>query len=219
MTSNILTTKKKLPDQIPIFPLCGVVMFPNTFLPLNIFEPRYVKMFEKALSSDQRLIGMIQPIQKITNNEKNDFFPVGCAGKIIKFEETEDGRFFITLKGLSRFKLISEKTNENNFKIAKVDWNRFENDTNEVKDKLSHASLKNVLKNYFDLKKIKINVDIINTCNDYNLSDQLTMVCPLSVEEKQLLLETNSLGKRNALLLSIIEMSIKELDNSYVSKH
>jgi Lon protease-like protein len=194
-------------------------MFPNTLLPLNIFETRYVNMLEKALSSEQRLIGMIQPVQKIINNKKNDFCSVGCAGKIIKFEETEDGRFLVTLKGLSRFNLISEKTNENNFKMAKVDWNRFENDHEEVQQKLSHTSLKKVLKKYFYLKNIKANIEFINTCSDYNLSDQLTMVCPLSFEEKQLLLETHSLGKRNALLLSIIEMSIKESDNSYVSKH
>ena len=210
---------KYFPDQIPIFPLAGVVMFPNTFLPLNIFETRYVKMFKKALSSEQRLIGMIQPIQKIVNNKKNHFCSVGCAGKIIKFEETEDGRFIVTLKGLSRFNLISEKTNENNFKIAKVDWNKFKNDSNEVQDNSSHISLKKILKKYFHLKNIKVNIDIINTCSDYNLSDQLTMVCPFSFEEKQLLLETHSLAKRNVLLLSILEMSIKELDNSYVSKH
>jgi Lon protease-like protein len=210
---------KYLPDQIPIFPLAGVVMFPHTLLPLNIFETRYVKMFEKALSSKQRLIGMIQPVPKIINNKKNDFCSVGCAGKIVKFEETGDGRFLVTLRGLSRFNLISKKTNENNFKIAKVNWNSFENDLNEVQKKTSHTSLKKVLKKYFYLKNIKANIDFINTCSDYNLSDQLTMVCPLSSEEKQLLLETHSLAKRNALLLSIIEMSIKELDNSYVSKH
>ena len=209
---------KYLPDHIPIFPLAGVVMFPNTLLPLNIFETRYVKMFKKALSFEQRLIGIIQPAQNIINN-KNNFCSVGCVGKIIKFEETEDGRFLVTLKGLRRFNLISEKTTENNFKIAKVDWNKFENDTNEAHNNLSHTSLKKVLKRYFHLKNIKVNIDIINTSSDYNLSDQLTMVCPLSVEEKQLLLETDSLVKRNALLLSIIEMSIKELDNSYVSKH
>ena len=210
---------KYLPDEIPIFPLSGVVMFPNTFLPLNIFETRYVEMFKKALSSEQRLIGVIQPAQKIINKKKNDFYSVGCAGKIIKFEETEDGRFLITLKGLRRFNLISEKTNENNFKIAKVDWNKFESDSKEVHHNLSHTSLKKVLKKYFHLKNIKVNIDNIDTIKDYNLSDQLTMLCPFSFEEKQLLLETHSLGKRNALLLSIIEMSIKELDNSYVSKH
>ena len=86
-----------LPDIIPIFPLDGVVMFPNTYLPLNIFEPRYLKMIDHAISNENRLIGMIQP-KNSNESEKNLFYRVGCAGKIIKFEETEDNRYLITLK-------------------------------------------------------------------------------------------------------------------------
>ena len=87
-----------LPDIIPIFPLDGVVMFPNTYLPLNIFEPRYLKMIDKAISSKSRLVGMIQPKNLNETDNKNSLYTVGCAGKIIKFEETVDKRYLITLE-------------------------------------------------------------------------------------------------------------------------
>ena len=115
-----LNQEIKLPDIIPIFPLKGVVMFPDTFLPLNIFEPRYLKMIDNAISNEHRLIGMIQPKNLNESDKKSIFYKVGCAGKIIKFEETDDNRYLITLKGIRRFNLISEKTNDRNFREANI---------------------------------------------------------------------------------------------------
>ena len=219
MTFKDKNWPKELPNKIPIFPLTGVIMFPNTYLPLNIFEDRYIKMFNKALASEHKLIGMIQPIFLNENNNSTSFYQTGCAGKIISFEETKDNRYLITLKGLSRFNLVSEKTNEDNFKIAEVEWHNFKNDFGQKEKSLSHGNLKEVLKTYFHLKKIKVNMDSIQTFNEYNLADQLAMICPLSSEEKQLLLETVSLARRNKLLFSMIESSISELDSSDVIKH
>ena len=124
---------KGFPELIPLFPLKGVVMFPDTYLPLNIFEPRYLEMINKAISSKSRLVGMIQP----NNSNHNNFCDVGCAGKIVKFEETTDKRYLITLKGLSRFELISEKTNRKNFKEAQVKWDRYSDDLQkkDIKEK------------------------------------------------------------------------------------
>jgi len=207
------------PNKIPIFPLSGVVMFPNTYLPLNIFEARYINMFNHALTSEHKLIGMIQTVSEQIKKDKIKLYDVGCAGRIIKFEETEDNRFLITLKGVSRFNLISDKTSIHNFKIAEVNWNKFEEDLKQTKNHSSHETLKEILKKYFYLKKIKVDMNIIDKCNDYNLADQLTMICPLTSEEKQMLLETHSLTKRNQLLLSIIEISIRELDTADVIKH
>ena len=218
MTYTDKNRLKELPNTIPIFPLTGVIMFPNTYLPLNIFEDRYIKMFNKALASEHRLIGMIQP--NFLNKKNNDisFYDIGCAGKIINFEETKDNKYLITLEGLSRFNLISEKTNEDNFKIAEVEWGNFDRDR-EKEINISHGNLKEVIKRYFHLKKIRVNMDSIDTFNEYNLADQLAMICPLSSEEKQLLLETVSLARRNKLLFSMIESSISELDSSDVIKH
>ena len=91
-------------------------MFPNTYLPLNIFEPRYLKMIDEALATESRLIGMIQPMV-VKDKLDASFHKVGCAGKIIKFEEVEDNRYLITLKGLSRFNLIKEKTNDDKYEV------------------------------------------------------------------------------------------------------
>jgi len=206
---------------MPVFPLEGVVMFPNTYLPLNIFEPRYLKMIDYSMSQKNRLIGMIQPKKSKdkNKNENVDLYNVGCAGRIIKFEETEDSRYLITLKGVSRFNLLSDITNKENFREAKVNWNEFTDDLNEEGSNDSFVSLKKVLKDFFKLKKIKVNMEIIETCNDYNFVDQITMICPLILEEKQLLLETKSINKRNNLLISIIESYLNEQNISNTLKH
>ena len=193
-------------------------MFPNTYLPLNIFEPRYLKMIDKALASDNRLVGMIQP-KGVNNNLDTTLHDVGCVGKIIKFEEVESSRYFITLKGLNRFNLIKEITNDDNFKVAEIDWNFFIEDLEEEKIKEGLSNLKLALKKYFQVKDIKVNNQIIDSCKDYNLVDQITMICPLASEEKQLLLETLSITKRNALLLSMIESYTSEANISDVIKH
>ena len=208
-------TNNNFPEIIPIFPLKGVVMFPDTYLPLNIFEPRYLEMINKAISSKSRLVGMIQP----NNSSKDKLYDVGCAGKIIKFEETEDKRYLITLKGLSRFELISEKTNRNNFKEAQIKWDKYSQDLEKKNINEKFIGLKVSLKKYFNIKNIKVNFEVIDKCNDYNFVDQITMICPLAFEEKQLLLETVSISKRSSLLKSIIESYTSEENISQVVKH
>ena len=203
------------PELIPLFPLEGVVMFPDTYLPLNIFEPRYLEMINKAVSSKSRLVGMIQP----NNSSQDKLYEVGCAGKIVKFEETEDKRYLITLRGLSRFDLISEKTNRKNFKEAQIKWDRYSQDLQKKNINEKFTSLKVSLKKYFKIKNIKVNFEVIDNCNDYNFVDQITMICPLAYEEKQLLLETISISKRGDLLQSIIESYVGEENISQVVKH
>ena len=208
-----------LPDIIPIFPLEGVVMFPDTYLPLNIFEPRYLKMIDKAISTKNRLVGMIQPYNLNEGDDKFNLYNVGCAGKIIKFEETEDNRYLITLKGLSRFNLISEKITDQKFREANICWENFNKDFNNNKNLLDFSTLKITLKKYFKSKKIKANMDAIDTFNDYNFVDQITMICPLTSDEKQLLLETTSILKRKKLLQTILDSYISEDHISDLSKH
>ena len=209
----------KLPDTIPIFPLKGVVMFPDTYLPLNIFEPRYLKMIDQAISNKNRLIGMIQPKNSNVSDDKFSFYRVGCAGKIIKFEETDDNRYLITLRGLSRFSLISEKTNDNNFREANINWENFSKDLNMNIKSADFSTLKITLKKYFKSKKIKANMDAIDTFNDYNFVDQITMICPLANNEKQLLLETTSISKRKKLLQTILDSYLSEENISFINKH
>ena len=214
-----LKQELNLPNIIPIFPLKGVVMFPDTYLPLNIFEPRYLKMIDNAISNEHRLIGMIQPKNSNESDKKSIFYRVGCAGKIIKFEETDDNRYLITLRGLSRFNLVSEKTNDKNFREANIDWANFSKDLN-INEKISDFStLKVTLKKYFKSKNIRANMDAIDTFNDYNFVDQITMICPFEDNEKQLLLETTSILKRERLLQTILDSYITEENISDASKH
>ena len=211
--------KINLPNTIPIFPLTGVVMFPDTYLPLNIFETRYLKMIDYAISNENRLIGMIQPKNLNESNDDHLFYRVGCAGKIIKFEETDDNRYLITLKGLSRFNLISEKTNEKDYKEANIAWDNFSKDLDINPKSSDFSTLKTTLKKYFKSKNIRANTDAIDTFNDYNFVDQITMICPLANNEKQLLLETTSISKREKLLQTILDSYISEDNISNTIKH
>ena len=208
-----------LPNTIPIFPLNGVVMFPDTYLPLNIFEPRYLKMIDHAISNEHRLIGMIQPKNSNESDKKSLFYRVGCAGKIIKFEETDDNRYLITLRGLSRFNLVSEKTNDKNFREANINWENFKKDLDITSKSSDFSTLKITLKKYFKSKNIRANMDAIDTFNDYNFVDQITMICPFENNEKQLLLETTSILKRERLLQTILDSYITEENISDASKH
>ena len=208
-----------LPNTIPIFPLNGVVMFPDTYLPLNIFEPRYLKMIDHAISNEHRLIGMIQPKNSNESDKKSLFYRVGCAGKIIKFEETDDNRYLITLRGLSRFNLVSEKTNDKNFREADINWENFSKDLDITPKSSDFSTLKITLKKYFKSKNIRANMDAIDTFNDYNFVDQITMICPFESNEKQLLLETTSILKREKLLQTILDSYITEENISDISKH
>ena len=208
-----------LPNIIPIFPLNGVVMFPDTYLPLNIFEPRYLKMIDHAISNEHRLIGMIQPKNSNESDKKSLFYKVGCAGKIIKFEETDDNRYLITLRGLSRFNLVSEKTNDKNFREADINWENFSKDLDITSKSSDFSTLKITLKKYFKSKNIRANMDAIDTFNDYNFVDQITMICPFENNEKQLLLETTSILKRERLLQTILDSYITEENISDASKH
>ena len=216
---NNLKKEIKLPEIIPLFPLNGVVMFPDTYLPLNIFEPRYLKMIDQAISNNNRLIGMIQPQSSIETDNKLLFFRVGCAGKIVKFEETDDNRYLITLKGLSRFNLLSETTNDKNFREANIDWENFSKDLNINEISSDFSTLKTALKKYFKSKNIRANMDAIDTFNDYNFVDQITMICPFENNEKQLLLETTSILKREKLLQTILDSYISEENIADISKH
>ena len=217
--ADYLKQNISLPNTIPIFPLQGVVMFPDTYLPLNIFETRYLKMIDNAISNENRLIGMIQPKDLNESDDNSTFYRVGCAGKIIKFEETDDNRYLITLKGLSRFNLVSEKTNDKNFREANINWENFKKDLNITDESPDFTTLKLTLKKYFKSKNIKANMDAIDTFNDYNFVDQITMICPFENNEKQLLLETASISKREKLLQTILDSYITEENISDIYKH
>ena len=199
--------------NIPIFPLDNVIMLPGSVLPLNVFEKRYINMVDDALKTSSRLIGIIQSL--MNNKENIDSFEnaIGCYGRIIKFEETQNETYLISLKGLSRFRVINSQLIKRGYLNSKVSLETYKNDLNELKTNnfkfTNDKSLKTILKNYLKYKKLESNWNYINSCSNLDLTNQLSMICPFSTHEKQMLLESKSIDDRYILLLSILENTVK----------
>ena len=192
--------------KFPIFPLNGAILFPNTNLPLNIFEDRYIEMVDYALSND-RLIGMIQ------TNKNNDFFNVGCLGKITNFTETTDRRYQINLEGISRFKVKKILNNKDKFIIIdgeKLSYNsNFKKQTSSIGNKL----LSN-FKNYLNIKKIKFNTSEFESLDTLNLAKIICVISPLDHLTKQMLLEFNASDELCENLISVLEIEINNFGKS-----
>ena len=199
--------------DIPIFPLDNVIMLPGSYLPLNIFEKRYLNMVDDALKTGSRLIGIIQPLMRKKKNFDSFENAIGCYGRIIKFEETENKTYLISLKGLSRFRVINSKLIKRGYLNSKVSVEIYQNDLNELKTNNfkfeNDKRLKTILKSYLKFKKLDSNWNYINSCSNLDLTNQLSMICPFSTHEKQMLLESKSIDDRFTLLLSILENTVK----------
>ena len=185
--------------SIPIFPLNGVIVFPDCSLPLNIFEKKYVDMIDYALSNN-RLIGMIQ------SDEKGRLYNTGCLGKIKYFDETDDGRYVVSLVGQSFYSVLKEIKTKHMFRLANVDIIKNKDSfdkTNKINFNRSH--LINNYKKYSGEANLKINFDLIDRVEDAELIKFIAMSSPFSIIEKQMLLETLDLSNIAAKLLSLFE--------------
>ena len=193
--------------SFPIFPLNGVVLFPKTTLPLNIFEKRYIAMVDYALANN-RLIGMIQ-----TKNDGN-LFNIGCLGKIITFNETSDGRYLISLEGLNCYEIIKELPKENLFR--QVDANIIENtNQNEYdEDKSNQKKLLEKYKIYIEKNKIKLDIIELDSLKIGQLVKFITMVSPFSDSEKQMCLETKNIIDFAEKLISILDIYSKNSEEN-----
>ena len=199
--------------DIPIFPLDNVIMLPGCYFPLNIFEKRYLNMVDDALKTRSRLIGIIQPLMNKKENVESFKNEIGCYGRIIKFEETDNKTYLISLKGLSRFRVINSQLTKRGYLSSEVSVEKYKNDLNELKTNnfkfTNDKRLKTILKSYLQLKKLDSNWNYINSCSNLDLTNQLSMICPFSALEKQMLLESKSIDDRFVLLLSILENTVK----------
>ena len=210
--------------KIPIFPLDGVILLPETLLPLNIFEKKYLYMVDDSLKTNSRLIGIVQPIMK-----KKDMVPsfkniVGCFGKIVKFEETEQNTYLISLKGLSRFNIINSSLGKKGYISSNISTENFQNDLNYINSDKSFKftddkRLKTTLKSYLKFKKLDSNWNYIKSCSNIDLINQLSMICPFSVHEKQMLLESNTIDERYILLVSILQSTLNPNEKQNEIKH
>jgi len=199
----------ELPKEIPVFPLSNFIIFPDTTVPLNIFEPRYIQMVDDCMKSN-RVMGMIQP-KKTGNLKKPDLYNVGCIGKITSFNETEDGRYLIVLNGISRFKIVNEVSTNKLYRICKVNYENFLSDLNQKKESLNFSSLETIfkdLKDFFDKKGYMINwSELKNQDLGYTINT-LSMASPFSLEEKQTLLESLNINERKSKLEKILKTYI-----------
>ena len=198
---------KNFPNKIPIFPLSNFIIFPNTTVPLNIFEPRYLDMINDSMKSD-KLIGMIQPKSSKQENNIPELYDVGCLGKITSFRETEDGRYLIELKGKIRFQNIKEINSEKKYRILEVNYTNFINDLGNQKEKLNFSDLELIfkdLKSLFEKRGFIINWKALEKQSLDETINALSMASPFSLEEKQILLEAKNLDIRKNKIAEILK--------------
>ena len=189
---------KNLPIKLPIFPLSNFIIFPRTTVPLNIFEPRYLDMVNDSMKTD-KMIGMIQPKTTINKDNNPELHQVGCVGKITSFKETEDGRYLIELKGLTRFNKIEEIKSEKKYRILKVGYENFSQDLIDKNDEIKFSDLELIfkdLKTLFEKKGFIINWKALEKQSLDETINALAMASPFTLEEKQILLEAKNLDLR-----------------------
>tara|TARA_B100000575_G_scaffold275182_1_gene259567 strand:+ start:59 stop:676 length:618 start_codon:yes stop_codon:yes gene_type:complete len=195
---------KKLPDVIPVFPLSGVIYFPKTNLPLNIFEQRYLTLVNNAYNKD-KLMGMVQ-----SKKEGDDVYNIGCLGKISDYQKSEDGRILINLIGISRFKIIKEIPSDKLYREFKVDYGDFIDDTINKKDEINSISLMDKAKSFFKKSGLLLNWREFDKLDLTQKVNTLAMIAPITNEEKQKLLEAISLENKIKTLESIISFYLYE---------
>ena len=197
-----------LPTTLPIFPLPGVLLLPHGRLPLRIFEPRYLAMTRDALAGE-RLIGMVQPNDPVVSDANPPIYPIGCAGRITSFTETDDGLFLITLTGISRFRIREELPLLEGYRRVVPEWTDFARDLEADENfGFDRDRLIRGLKGFFQHHQISADWDAIASTPVDRLVTSIAMMCPFEPSEKQALLEASDLDDRARLLTAIVEMAV-----------
>tara|TARA_B100000575_G_C23109584_1_gene640799 strand:- start:296 stop:934 length:639 start_codon:yes stop_codon:yes gene_type:complete len=210
---------KNFPKIISIFPLSNFIMFPKTTVPLNIFEPRYIDMVNDSMKSN-KYIGMIQPRSLGVNEKTPKLYNIGCLGKIISFKETEDGRYLIELKGITRFQIIKEVKSTKNYRECEVDYKTFNQDLENGKEEIKFSDLELIfkdLKSLFEKRGYIINWKALEKQSLSETINALAMASPFSLEEKQILLESENLDLRKNKIAEILNTyAYDNFDNTTV---
>lgn len=192
-----------LPPRIPLFPLTGAVLMPRARIPLHVFEPRYLQMLDDSLKTEHRLIGLIQP-------EGEGLAAIGCAGRVVSFSETDDGRQMISLLAVSRFRLTALQEGFTPYLVAEVDWSSFARDLKgpEEDPGLDRATLFPLLRRFMDAHELSTDWDAAAEAHDEALINSLSMVLPFTPGDRQALLESPTLSDRRELLQGLIEFTL-----------
>jgi uncharacterized protein len=212
-----------LPDTIAVFPLPKALLLPRARLPLHIFEPRYLAMIDDALKTPHRLIGMIQP-REVPTSEKaggekaggekageKRLHAIGCAGRITGLSETEDGRYMISLSGVSRFRVKEEAQGFTPYRRCHVDWVGFDRDRGPTEDDraFDRRGFMDLLGRFFAARQLSTDWASLKEAEPEMLINSLSMLCPFTPEDKQALLEAPSLTTRRETLVTLIEFSLR----------
>tara|TARA_B100000700_G_C14706583_1_gene697053 strand:+ start:131 stop:769 length:639 start_codon:yes stop_codon:yes gene_type:complete len=204
-------SKKDLPNEIAVFPLSNAVFFPNTILPLNIFEDRYIQMINDCMK-EKRMFGMIQP--KTKEKEVPEVYTVGCLGKIVSFNETADKRFIISLSGIIRFRVKKELDKNKLYRKFNVDYSEFLIDLEKKNNKITNDEINELLKKikiFFKKIGYPINYDELIKLDLDQLISTVSMISPFSVEEKQKIIETVNIEDKIKIISEIINFNLYEI--------
>ena len=199
---------EQLPKQISVFPLSNFIIFPNATVPLNIFEPRYIDMIDDSMKSN-KIIGLIQP--KKANKDVPELYSVGCAAKITSYNESDDGRYLIVLNGISRFKILKEVINDKSYRECEVSFEEYNFDQKKNNSKFNKNDLEPIFENLKLLLKKRgymINLDNLKNESLEQIINTLAMASPFSLQEKQVLLETQNIIERKFQLEKILNTYI-----------
>ena len=204
--------KTNLPDEIPLFPLPGALLLPKSKLPLNLFEPKYLIMLNDVLKTEDRLIGMIQPVSTPEGTSgSRKLHQIGCAGRIVSFTETKDNRYLITLEGISRYRFKNLTEGFYPYAKGKISWDSFNDDLEQTKpDKnFNRINFLEILSKYFAAAQLSSDWSSLKEADEELLINSLSMLCPFDPEEKQALLEAPTLENRRETLVTLMEFSLQ----------
>ena len=189
---------KTFPDTIPIFPLSGVIYFPKTNLPLNIFEQRYLDLVNDTYNKD-KLMGMVQ-----SRRDENKVYEVGCLGRISDLQKSQDGRILINLTGITRFNILEEVKNNKLYREFKVDYKNFKIDLNNLNEDHGVENLMSKAKIFFKKNGLLLNWKEFERLDKMQKINTLSMISPVTNEEKQKLLEALTIKDKIEVLENII---------------
>ena len=196
-----------LPTKIPIFPLSNFIIFPRTSVPLNVFEPRYIDMINDSIKTN-KLIGMIQPKKNSINKDLvPELHSIGCLGRITTFQESDDGRFLIELKGMIRFEITKEIQSNKKYRECEINFQKFHEDLLSKKKDLKFSDLELIfkdLKSLFEKRGFIINWKALEKQSLDETINALAMASPFTLEEKQVLLEAKNLDNRKSKIAEIL---------------
>ena len=203
-----MISDQDIPTTFPIFPLMGVVMFPQTRLPLNIFEPRYLNLIDAVLAGS-RYLGMLQPRTKKQETDVDDgeIYDVGCLGRLTAFAETEDGRYVVTLTGITRFRITSELELKDGYRSVKANFKEFDPDLSPANNLFDRGAFMETLKAYLSALGAEEGQKTFEHAHDQAVVTTVAMSAPFTPEEKQAVLECSGLCDQASMVRAIMEMA------------